>query len=360
MHVRNDRPSHDRRNHGDRDQSKLLKREIVAGHIFYLPEKKEISHSSLQSCLIAPKCFGHPVLMLTVEHTDEVKFLIITSFREKGLDERIKDPVLRRNYLPIHPSPPHQEADFITLYLSGSEQLEKMSWVNAANELTADWRILRPFKLNGKGPVCLKKASRRALLQYMAARNFGSRSQTVAMPPAMSAGPQKLLLLPTPPSSPVPYQGGLPTYVDVACRSTVNVRRPDPYTPPSPPRGLPRPPRANPTPLWPPGRLTYPPTPRLPDSYPDLTDAEEDRPRFFAPRPRHAYERAPLLPTATRMTTGMPPSTTRARVSGGGRGHCCVFLLIVTLLLVVCVLYNTCDLVGRSKGIHCSVPLDGI
>ncbi|OQU93692.1 hypothetical protein CLAIMM_00172 [Cladophialophora immunda] len=341
MRVRNDRPSHDRRNHGDRDRTKLLKREIVAGHMFYLPERKEICHPSLQNCLIDPKCFGHPVLMLTVEHTDEVKFLIITSFRDKGLDERIKDPVRRRNYLPIHPSPPHEEADFITLHLSGSEQLEKRSWVNAANELTADWRILRPFRLNGKGPICLKKAARRALLRYMADRNFGSRPQTGAVPPAISGGSQKLLLLPTPPSSPVTYQGPR-AYDSVAHRPTTIVPYKDPYTspytPPSPPSSGPRRPSPmDPAPLWIQNSLTSF-TPRLPGSFP-LTDTQRDGQIIFAAtryHHHHVRERETLLPTARMATRTAPRLSQTQGCSRSAR----VFLLVATLLLVAYALYG--------------------
>ncbi|KIW68354.1 hypothetical protein PV04_04307 [Phialophora macrospora] len=213
----------------------------------------------------------------------------ITSFGGIGLEKRIEDPVRRRKYLPIYPSPAHAESNYITLYLAGYEQLQKSSWVNTVDELAADWRILRPFKVSWRKSVHLMEESRKALLQYIVDRNFGSNPP--ATPLRMSGSQNQPLLVPA-------AQSYLTSF-----------------------------------------------TPHLPGSFPQLTNIQQDsRVLYLARHYSHrVHERQSLLPTTTRTTTMRTPSTTPAQEPGG---RFRAFLIILALLLLTSGLYWYSDQPG--------------
>ncbi|KAH0832739.1 hypothetical protein FOPE_01360 [Fonsecaea pedrosoi] len=291
----------------------MQKHEVVAGRICNLPDKDKIDPALAERChSIENGCFGHPVVILHVgggegTGTDEVMFLIIRSFNGKGLDKRVRKPSLRRKYLPIHPSPAHAEASNVTLYLSPQNaQMPRRSWINAADPQTADWRILQPYWARGR-QVCLTKASRADLLQYMVDCNFGpipspvgtmstirmskqERERERSLTPLLSKMDMEMesesaaaslgLLLPTPPPSPTPTRTpgrDLPTYANVynitsSSRVTQNTPPPNlsqstqtisyPHTPqpPSPSRYVPF---TTPSPLPTSRAAPYPPQKRL-------------------------------------------------------------------------------------------------
>ncbi|OAP63685.1 hypothetical protein AYL99_02912 [Fonsecaea erecta] len=288
----------------------------------------------------------------------------ITSFRGKGLDGYIKDAVRRRKYLPISPSRAHAESNSITLHLSDRAQLEKNSWVNAANGLVADWRILRPFTVNRKESVYLTDASLRALLQYIVDRDFGSVSPSAAaaiLSVVVSGEPRQGLgsgvSLPTPPPSPAPHRGGLPTYPSAAGGSTVVEHFPRParvevptvysyatntYTAAASPVRAPRPSPVTAPLIWPQPQsyLTSSSPPRIPGSFPQPTYAQNDHRPLYTARHHYHHTRArePLLPTTTRTrtTTRAPAFSSYTQYSGS----CWLaFLVVVTLLLLGYAIY---------------------
>ncbi|OAL25186.1 hypothetical protein AYO22_05063 [Fonsecaea multimorphosa] len=259
----------------------------------------------------------------------------ITSFGGRGLQGHIKD---RWKYLPIHPSPAHAEAKSITLHLCDSSQLQRLSWVNTVNEHVADRRILRPYMVHRKS-VYLTETSLEALRQYRVDRNFGSNTPSAAAPFGESGAPQNLGFLPTPPSSPAPYRSP-PTYARVANSSTTvdHSRLPArstllpteyPYTTTTyiPSSSPPRPPLPSPA-SRPQSYLTsY--TSRMPSSFPQLTDVQQQHRILYTERHHHhRWERQPLLPT---MRTRTSPSATHARRSGG----CLRTLLVVIILFLL-------------------------
>ncbi|KIW87692.1 uncharacterized protein Z519_11666 [Cladophialophora bantiana CBS 173.52] len=343
MHTRKDRQSSPYRGGNDRDvgRDKVQRHQVLAGHVFFLPRKRQIERARLRNSSIADGCFYHPVLIIRVDdHTDEIKMLTITSFDGKGLESRhFKDASRRRRYLPIYPSPAHPESHNITLYLAGNAELPKLSWVNTHNEIVADWRVLKPFKpsnVQGKR-LYLTAASYENLLQHIVDPNSPPK------PFGLTNKPQNLLLL-MPHSLPARFQA-LPNHVEVASRSgitnyprqvqsTLSRNR---YTPqPSP---LPTHDRLPPPQLQPQSSFTSS-TPPLPGPLTKPVKTQQDRSLLssagyyyyhhqqFQYRHQHQRERQPLL-----QTTLTPHSTTRTQASGDY--PCALSIIVIPALFVL-------------------------
>jgi hypothetical protein len=114
----------------------------LEGRIMMLPKLSEIDASFTTSLPTGSGIFNHPVIILSQQlYKGKVAVFILTSFDSTPIQNRYRDPIRRRSYLPILPAS-HPDTSSVLIVAHG-KVMKKQSYINFKElyEITAElWK----------------------------------------------------------------------------------------------------------------------------------------------------------------------------------------------------------------------------
>lgn len=140
----------------------------LAGCILWLPSKDELrgDREDGDSDLEADRC-NHPVVVLSPQvENGKVVYLMMTSLKDKDLEERFKhNPSVRLEHLPIRPCRPHPDNGRLLSLEDVTLELRKKSYVKTKKQHRILLNSLLPYERKGPDYV-LSARSYRELIDY--------------------------------------------------------------------------------------------------------------------------------------------------------------------------------------------------
>jgi hypothetical protein len=142
-----------------------------------LPKLSEIDASFTTSLPTGSGIFNHPVIILSQQlYKGKVAVFILTSFDSTPIQNRYRDPIRRRSYLPILPAS-HPDTSSVLIVAHG-KVMKKQSYINFKELYEIPFTVLRPCWRDSD--LHLEKASYQILTAELWKRNVGELGVTLS------------------------------------------------------------------------------------------------------------------------------------------------------------------------------------
>jgi hypothetical protein len=142
-----------------------------------LPKLSEIDPSYTTSLPTGSGIFNHPVIILSQQvYKGKVAVFILTSFDSTPIQNRYRDPIRRRSYLPILPAS-HPDTSSVLIVAHG-KVMKKQSYINFKELYEIPFTVLRPCWRDSD--LHLEKASYQILTAELWKRNVGELGVTLS------------------------------------------------------------------------------------------------------------------------------------------------------------------------------------